>query len=254
MGLGFRCFKVPGCRFVATKREDMMLFRRGTFNVYQGLAISLILHASIALPFIFNNWHTPDQNKHSKLRIDLLGMVANRQVEEKKKQQAPTPPRQVKKTRQKPDTYKTVLTESPVQVAKAEDKPILDEQPEQMPAPVAPAVGSAETQQRQQTIRSAAELEAARIREYLARLAKQLRRNLIYPEEVRRNGVEGISTIAFHITSSGELIESSLRVHKSSGYPALDASALKSVRVSAPFEKPPKELNVSIAMSFNVKN
>lgn len=240
------------------KREDVMLFRRRTFNFYHGLAISLVLHSSMALPFILDNWHRPDRDKHTKLQIDLFGMVADRQLEEKKRGQEATPPRprQVNKPRKSPDTYKTVETAGPVLVEKPEDKPIpVAQETQPLLTPVAPAaVAGAEAQQRQQTIRSAAELEAALIRSYLARLAKKLRANLVYPEEVRKHGIEGVSTIAFHITGSGNLIETSLRVQKSSGYPALDANALHSVRVSAPFEKPPKELNVSIAMSFNISN
>lgn len=236
--------------------KNVMLFRRKKFNFYHGLAISLILHSSLVVgPLLFNSLRMPDQDKHSKLRIDLFGMITDRQLEEKKMWQNPTPPhpRQVNRPRQTPDTYKTVETASPVLVAKAkaEDKPEVQPQP----APVAPApVAGVEVQQRQQTIMSAEELEAAMIRAYLAKLAKQLRSNLVYPEEVRKHGIEGVSTISFHITGSGNLVENTLRVQKSSGYPALDANALKSVRVSAPFEKPPKELAVSIAMSFKIKN
>lgn len=109
--------------------------------------------------------------------------------------------------------------------------------------------GNAERQQKQQTI-GVAEQESDRIRTYLARLAKLLRNNLAYPEEVRKHGIEGVSTIAFTVVKSGDIKMDSLRVKKSSGHAALDFSALKSARASAPFEKPPKGLDVSIAVSF----
>ncbi|OPY82232.1 MAG: Gram-negative bacterial tonB protein [Syntrophorhabdus sp. PtaU1.Bin153] len=89
--------------------------------------------------------------------------------------------------------------------------------------------------------------------QYLAKVARKIRANIIYPEEMRKRGLEGVSRIAFIITQSGEIREGSLRITKSSGYTAFDSGALKSARVSAPFEKPPKELNVSIAVAFTVE-
>ena len=70
---------------------------------------------------------------------------------------------------------------------------------------------------------------------------------------MRKSGIEGISTITFTIMESGDIRGNSLRVKKSSGYSELDANALKSALASAPFEKPPKELNVSIAVAFTRK-
>ena len=65
--------------------------------------------------------------------------------------------------------------------------------------------------------------------------------------------MEGVSWISFTIMQSGEIREGSLRVHKSSGHAVFDSGAVKSARVSAPFEKPPKELSVNIGVSFDVK-
>ncbi len=279
-----------------------MLHCRGKFSFYHWLAVSLLLHSSIILPFILTGLHAPDQNKHNnhnKLLIELFGMVANRQQEgkrggtgvpqqNKRVLQLARPhgshqiarPRiiqqneraleqnitrdQVNRPRQSPDTYKTVATDSPVHVEKADDKPNPTEQgtgPSSVSTVLLPAVSGTAGgggyaggggQQRQQSIKYEDQV-ADEIREYLAKLAKRLQANLVYPEEVRKNKVEGISTIAFTITESGDIKGNSLRVQKSSGYPALDSNALKSARVGAPFEKPPKELNVSIAVSFTVE-
>ncbi len=238
----------------------MLLHCHGKFRFYHWLSVSLVLHSGIILPFVLISFHRPASHKCSKLQIELFGMIADRQMEEKHAAPRPRPPQHVSRPRQSPDTYKTVATESPVQVKKAEDKPKPTEQNVQ-PMPVSPvplpavsnAAGTDMVQQRQQTIMSAAEQEADEIRKYLARLAKTVRTNLAYPEEVRKHGIEGVSTIAFTVTKSGDIKGDSLRVKKSSGYAALDSSALRSARVSAPFEKPPKELNVSIAVSFTIE-
>lgn len=248
------------------------IYRR--FHFYHWFSVSLVLHAGILLPFVLISLHTPAQHKYSKLQIELFGMIADRQTEKKLQRQASPPPpqpRTVKKPRQAPKTYKTIAAKSPVQVKKPEEKPKPVEQKEQpkpaeqtnqpIPAVAAPLPdnlpdashsGNADVQQRQQTIRAFAEQEADRIRRYSTSLAKQLRSNLTYPEEVRKYGIDGVSTITFVVTPSGDIKSDSLKIKKSSGYPALDASALMAARSSAPFEKPPKELTVSIAVSFSI--
>jgi len=244
----------------------MLLQHNNGYRFYHWFSVSVILHAGIVLPFALLSLHASITDKHSKLQIDLFGMISDRQAEQKIQRHAPPQqPRQVPPPRQSPDAYKTVVAESPVQVKKAEEKQKTDEQttqqmqPKQASAASSPSTssgaassGNSDTQQSQQTIRSGAEQESGRIRGYLARLAKVLRTNLTYPEEVRKHGVEGVSTITFVVTQSGGIKGDSLRVKKSSGYAALDSNALKSVRTSAPFEKPPKELTVSVALSFNV--
>lgn len=229
--------------------EDVMAAYQGKSNFYRWLGASLALHAALVLPFMLFGLRPPAQFDRAKLRIELFGMVADRQLEEKKIQQKTPPRRQVVRP-QIPDTYKTAMAESPVKVAKREEEP---KPVEHQPAPAPPIVASTETvQQRQQTIRPA-ENETEKTRRYLGRLTKQLRGNLVYPEMVRRHGVEGITMIAFVVMENGHIKEGTLRVIKSSGYAALDTNALQAARVSAPFEKPPKELSVATGVSFSVK-
>lgn len=242
------------------------------FNLYHWLAVSVLLHASIILPFMLAGVHAPYQDKRNKLLIELYGMVANRQVEEKKKgtegarqnrvaSRQMAARQQVNKAapKQSPDKPKEAAPDTPVHVEKADDKAKPSEQagPTQPSISLPSVAGSAggEVEQRGQSIRYAGqESDADRIKGYLARLAKRLQASLVYPQEVRKNGVEGVSTIMFTITTSGAIKANSLRVQKSSGHAALDANALKSALAGAPFEKPPKEdLNVSIAVSFSVE-
>jgi hypothetical protein len=47
-----------------------------------------------------------------------------------------------------------------------------------------------------------------------------------------------------------ECADSARQIVDSSGQPKLDAAALKTIRDSAPFAPPPKELTISIAVDF----
>ncbi len=242
----------------------MFLPCRGESSFFYSLSASLFLHSCIIVFFVLIGRHAQVPLKRSTLQIELCGVVTDRQREEKMQRHAPSrphQPRQTRRARRIPEMYKTAMSESTVHVSNTEGKAKTDEQAIQptppmqasAPLPGASGAGNADRQQRQQTIGGSAEQESERIRKYLARLAKLLRNNLAYPEDVRKHGVEGVSTIAFTVTKSGDIKGDSLRVKKSSGYAALDSSALRSARASAPFEKPPKELNVSIAVSFTVE-
>ena len=241
-----------------------MVRLRGKFSFYQWLAASLLIHAVIVLPFIFGTLRMPDNNRRSKLVVELYGMISNRQAEEKHK--AATVVRQPKRVerqappRPKPDKQQPKEPERPVKP----DTPVPAQRPDDRQyaagqnasASVIYKMAGSDDEQKGQSIRHAereGDKLAARIQEYVGKMAKRMYSVLVYPPEVRRNGIEGVSTIAFIITESGAIKEGSLRVRRSSGYAALDSSALKSALASTPFEKPPKEMPIVIAISFNVE-
>jgi protein TonB len=64
--------------------------------------------------------------------------------------------------------------------------------------------------------------------------------NLNYPEAARKKGFTGKLTMDVGIKPDGSVY--SIRVARSSGYPALDEAAKRIVRMSAPFATLPKEL------------
>jgi protein TonB len=88
------------------------------------------------------------------------------------------------------------------------------------------------------------------LRSYAMKLRGRVLANVAYPEEMKNKGITGLSIVTFTITKSGEIKEGSLKVRTSSGFQPLDSSALKAVRVSAPFEAPPKELGFVIPVKF----
>lgn len=237
-------------------------------TLYHWLAISLALHLFAAAPFyVLTHVRMPD-HRHSRNRlvVELFGMIADRQTEARKEgtravrdtvsRPRIVPRQQVRRSAVKrpPEKDKTPAVESPVLVEKRDDKPAPAEQPGG-PSVVsgASSAGTAggDAGGLQRTI-GRVDQAADRMRAYTARLTKRLRANLVYPEEMRKSGIEAVSTIRFTITESGAIREGSLRVTKSSGHAALDKNALRSALASAPFEKPPRELNVSITVAFTV--
>ena len=227
-----------------------MLSCHKPFGFYHWLGVSWLLHCGLILPCVLIGLYTPSCQNHGKLVIELFGMVADRQQEARMEKVIP-PHRKVPQIipqmpKKASEAHETVAADMPVYEEKIDETPVPD------PSPVVAVADEAVERQRQQSIAHENQ-DADKTREYLARLGKRLQANLVYPKEMRKSGIEGISTITFTIMESGDIRGNSLRVKKSSGYSELDANALKSALASAPFEKPPKELNVSIAVAFTRK-
>jgi protein TonB len=106
--------------------------------------------------------------------------------------------------------------------------------------------------QRGETIRRGRAGDADPLSMYTSRVARRLQSNLVYPEKMRRKGIEAVTTIIFTVTGSGEIKKDSLKVRKSSGYAEMDDNALKAARASAPFDEPPKEMTLVIDVAFEV--
>lgn len=192
-------------------------------------------------------------------------MLANRQTEAQQKRiearPGETTPHKQDKQEVKPETAQKETAHAQAHAVQSENLPDMPDAvrlPE-LPASLAAVFPSSgvqgraggDSQQRQQfTGRRPDAVDV--LNAYLAQLTKRLRANLIYPPEAKKKRIEGVSLISFIVTESGEIKRNTLTVKKSSGYAALDASALKTAVVSAPFQKPPRELGVSIAIAFEI--
>jgi protein TonB len=66
--------------------------------------------------------------------------------------------------------------------------------------------------------------------------------------------MQGAATVSFTLLANGQIRPDSLKIVESSSQPKLDASALETVRSSVPFESPPKEMTVAIAVVFGRKH
>jgi len=113
--------------------------------------------------------------------------------------------------------------------------------------------GTDAVNQRGKSVNSGGAGEANPLNIYTTRVANRLQANLVYPEKMRRDGIEAVTTIAFTITGSGQIKRNSLNVRKSSGYKEMDDNAVRAARESAPFDKPPKELSLVIDVAFEIK-
>jgi protein TonB len=219
------------------------------FTLAYGLAASLAVHAALALPFVLYNLAEPPEER-STLVIELLGVVSDRQDEERLQQDAP----QEQAQQAQPDQTKEKPAEaSPSQLAPSQDPPV-DEAEVALPPPVPaqpapPPAASASTAsgfaeaQIAQTIRKDDETDRDRLRDYQIKLLKRVQSKLIA-------GPRGHAMVSFVILGSGEIRPHTLKIAKSSGQPALDANALKTIRASVPFAPPPREVSVTIEVDF----
>ncbi|MGX9428815.1 MULTISPECIES: TonB family protein [Bradyrhizobium] len=59
------------------------------------------------------------------------------------------------------------------------------------------------------------------------------------------------ATVTFFILSNGRIRPDSLKIVTNSGQSKVDASALQTIRASAPFDPPPKEMSITIVVDFD---
>lgn len=228
---------------------------RAGFSLWHGFALSIALHLGAILPFMAP-LHLPEPERPRTLVVELQGQITDRQLDAKQIDRKQTeqprpetpPPEKEHEDPPKPDTI-------PVKAKPAPPRPKAPPQPTSAPPAPSPVTnsGNAAEQQPQQTIRYDT-VDPAVLNAYLRTLKKRLQDNLVYSEEAKKLGLQGTATISFMLTQGGDLREETLRVVKSSGFPKLDTNALATVRSSVPFEPPPKEMTIAIAIVFVMRN
>lgn len=124
------------------------------------------------------------------------------------------------------------------------------------PAGGAPGIGGArnisgdEEKQEGQTIHLSNQGEENRRKRFVKELTKKIGAHLVYPDEGRRAGLHGSAAVSFTILRNGQIQPETLKIVTSSGEPRLDASALKTVRSSLPFDPPPEVMSITIVVDF----
>ncbi len=236
------------------------------FTIYHGFAASLALHAAVALPFVLHALAPPPEDPPA-LVVELQGVVAEYQSEEKVLQETKGEAKQDKADMPKPaeaPAAKTAPPDDPPPDVAEEGKAASTPPPAAATSPPASEArsGSAgandisgvEARQNAQRIKADRDTEIDETNRYGKLLTKKVMGNLVYPDEGRQARLQGVATVSFTILESGQIRPDSLKILVSSGQPKLDASALKTVRSSAPFEPPPRELAVTIAVVFGRKH
>jgi periplasmic protein TonB len=247
------------------------------FTILHGLAVSIAIHAVLGLPLLASVVR-PAPPEEPPLFIELQGVapdspdlaeVKPSDVDQKHAEpQLPRPdtPEPAKDTPRQQPTPPPPSEEPPMEVADADDALRNPSQP--APPPLSPAVETPPPAAEKQaapddsTVNGAKEYvppsrQFAQVeitdQEYSALLMKKVRDNLVYPDQARRARLQGVATVSFVILSNGDIRPETLKVVRSSGQPALDGGALNTIRASAPFAPPPREMAVSIGVAFGPK-
>lgn len=237
---------------------------KSEFGMLDGFAWSVLLHAAVIFLFLAPGWFLmKPQPQRDQLVVELFGMVSNRQEQEQQagakttqppQEAAPTPPAPMppKPVMKREPVRHVQEAPSPVTVAKPEDKP--EEEPQEQVTEarqqVAPQHAGAEENRVQQTLQRQP-TEADLLRMYVSSLAKAIREKLVYPQALRARGYVGTAAVRFTVTESGDLLPGSLVVMRSSGYPELDDSALRSVQASLPLPRPDRQRVVVVPVTFS---
>jgi protein TonB len=224
-----------------------------------GLVTSLALHAACAAPLLMSDWVSPP-DEPEPLVIDLQGIVADTQIqhqtmqamkggEKQEEREADKPPQQAVTPQDAPDVphQETIEPETEARPPSPVSSPSSSSATSSEAGDASPhTVVGTQAQQNAQTIKAKQD-ENDRVRDYVRKLGKKIQSSL--PAEKRRASV----TISFAIQGDGQLRLDSLRVVQTSGQPALDESALATVRAGAPFASPPREIAVQMIVDFDRK-
>ena len=233
---------------------------RPNFTIYHAFAASLILHAGLVILLALHG-RVREPDEQPVLVIELQGLTADSQAEQKVREESRGEASQNQSEMARATEASPAKAESPDNRPAGETTPAEGEtgSPSQaMPAaePVLASPGADNVKgvkEYQAAQRLDREVEVDRLREYLKLLTKKIQTHLVYPEEGRRSGMQGIATVSFAILRTGQIRPESLKIVASSGQPKLDTSALKTILVSVPFDPPPREMTVAIAVAFGRK-
>jgi protein TonB len=186
------------------------------------------------------------------LRLDLYGLISDRQLEEIVAEEMPVEPEPEPIVEPEPVPV-AELEPIPEPVIIPEPDPIVEPKEKPKPKPPAPRPNRAPRPQRApqagQTVRDR-ESEATLTRRYVSELSRKVRSRLVYPSQAKSKGLTGVVTVSFMVTESGGLKSGSESVRSGSGYRELDDAALRAVRSAAPFPKPPKAMGITLSINF----
>lgn len=243
-----------------------------TFN--HALIASLALHGLMVLPFAVAVTPEPPEDV-PVLVVELQGVEAETQTEQQLQQQTkgeanpqeaqpPAEPTQAatKAAEQAPSPEQPpeetaesgthTVTPPPQPEQKEEQAPPQTAKPPsvtQTGNSGAANIEGAAQQQQAQTIAQQQD-EAERLRAYLKALTKKVQDNLVYPDAGRKAGLKGTASVSFKLLADGNIGAGSLSIASSSGQPQLDASAMKTVAASAPFNPPPRPITIAITVIY----
>ena len=117
-----------------------------------------------------------------------------------------------------------------------------------IPAPVAPATPIVKHAVVVQHAHK--KIPASILDKYFGEIKAKVVRNLVYPYYARKEGMEGYVNVLFKILRNGDLVFE--KIEKGSQYGTLNASAIKTIKISAPFMPFPKGISRN-SLTFLIK-
>lgn len=113
-------------------------------------------------------------------------------------------------------------------------------------AAVSPVIQHTEVYQVQRKI----PMSVSVLDKYFAEIKSKIVNNLVYPKYARKEGMEGYVNVLFKILKNGNLVFE--KIEKSSQYGTLNASAIKTIKISSPFIPFPKGIKRD-SLTFLIK-
>lgn len=237
--------------------------KHAQFSIYHGIAGSLALH-SLALLGLWGAAGYSPADVDDTLVVEFNGVDSDVQAEEKHKRQNSGAGGAVEAQNAKQEK-KEEKAEKKVADDDALPERIKDAAPDTVKkeaeaAAAAKATASAqqsgrdvegiENEQHAQIIQRRADEEMNVLKAYIRSLSKKIQTKLLYPKEARHSGLQGVTTVSFRIKGDGTMHPDSLKIVASSGRAELDISALDTVRACAPFATPPRDVTVTMAVTY----
>lgn len=246
-------------------------FTLGPFTLGHGLAASLVLHGSLLLPFMMA-FEVPPREDDPLLVVELQGLISNTQAEQQIQQQSKGAPEQKPeeetKEEQKTQEAQTAAPDRPKEDAAPDGTlapappPAPEQQQEDAPPQESARPAEAQsgnpgladvtgTREQKQAQRLAEPDEQQILRAYVGRLTKKMSANLAFPPDAQRTiRRKGTTDVAFTVEQDGSVRPGSLKVMRSSGLPAYDAAALRTVEKNAPFDPAPRTMTVTVPVDY----
>lgn len=237
--------------------------KHAQFSIYHGIAGSLALH-SLALLGLWGVTGYSPADVDDTLVVEFSGVDSDVQAEEKHRRQnsgagGAVEAQNAKQEKKEEKAEKKVADDEgfPEQIKDAVPN---TEKKEAEAAAAAKANASAqqagrdvegiENEQHAQIIQRRADEEMNVLKAYIRNLSKKIQTKLLYPKEARHSGLQGVTTVSFRIKEDGTMHPDSLKIVASSGRVELDISALDTVRACVPFAVPPRDVTVTMAVTY----
>lgn len=243
----------------------MKMANDAQFSIYHGFAGSLAVH-SLALLILWSAVGYSPADVDDTLVVEFNGVDSDVQAEEKHKRQnsgaggaveaqnAKQEKKEEKAEKEVPDDeglperIKDAVSDAMKKEAEAAAKATASAQQ------AGRDVEGIEKEQHAQIIQRRSDDEMNVLKAYIRNLSKKIQTKLLYPKEARHSGLQGVTTVSFRIAGDGTMHPDSLKIVASSGRVELDISALDTVRACAPFAAPPRDVTVTMAVTYARKH